>query len=291
MGADMDSGSPSLLQLLDLELIDGSTFRGRSLDIGGKSVFGGQVLGQALAATNRTVEGRLVHSLHAYFLLPGDMHAPIDFVVERVRDGRSFSTRSAAALQHGRSIFRMVASYQVPEEGLEHQAVMPEVPAPEDLPPLEELAKSASLRDPHKFREKKPVYLPMEFRLVEPANPYTLEKRPPFQKAWFRFVEPIPDDAPLQRCALAYASDFALLHAASLPHGISFRQKNVHVASLDHAMWFHRPFHLDQWLLYVADSPSASNARGFAWGSIFTREGVLVASVAQEGLMRVFPEE
>lgn len=287
----MGAESRTLQHILNLEQVADGCFRGVNLDIGSQNVFGGQVLGQALAAANRTVDCRLAHSLHAYFLLPGDLSAPINFEVDTVRNGRSFATRSVAALQKGRIIFSMFVSYQAPEIGLDHQIDMPDVPSPEELPSHEELVKAAHRPNSEAYKIWPWGNLPLELRQVEPVNPYVLDKRPPFQKFWFRLVHPIPADRALQQCMLAYASDFGILHAARLPHGISFRQRNVRVASIDHAMWFHRLFDMNQWLLYVAESPSASSARGFVRGDIFTREGLLVASVAQEGLMRVIQEE
>ncbi|WP_298432284.1 acyl-CoA thioesterase II [Geobacter sp.] len=278
-----------LLNLLDLERIEENLFRGGSLDLGGISVFGGQVLGQALVAAGRTVAGRRAHSLHAYFLRPGDMTAPIVYDVDRIRDGRSFSTRRIVAIQHGEPIFTMAASFQIDEGGLEHQTPMPDVPGPEGLPSLVDLRRKMAELDPERFGfgQKGLRELPIEIRPVEPANPYKLGRQPPAQKIWFRAVGRIPDDPGLHQAVLAYASDFGLLRTASLTHEISFRQKNVHAASIDHAMWFHRDFRADQWLLYVTESPSASGSRGFALGNIFSRDGTLVASVAQEGLMRV----
>lgn len=277
----------SIYELLDLEQIDENRYRGLNRDVGGKSVFGGQVMGQALAAANRTVIGRQAHSLHAYFLLPGDMELPIDYVVERVRDGRSFATRSIIALQRNVPIFQMSASYQIDEAGLEHRIVIPAVPGPEELPSLVELINAEAARDPEKYRQRKDVNLPIEFRLVQEACPDPSQSGPPPQKFWFRSGEALTGDNAMHQCVLAYASDFGLLNAATVPHGLSFGQENVHIASIDHAMWFHRPFRADDWLLYVMQSPSASGARGFVQGSIFAQDGLLVASVAQEGLMRL----
>lgn len=278
-----------LLRQMDLERIEENLFRGESADIGGKNVFGGQVLGQALVAASRTVTGRRAHSLHAYFLRPGDMQAPIVYEVDRIRDGNSFATRRIVAIQHGQPIFNMAASFQMEEGGFEHQSRMPDVPPPDGLPSIVDLRRMMAELDPERFGQRPIRELPIEIRPIQPANPYSAEKQPPVQKIWFRTVGALPDDLALHQCVLAYASDFALLRTASLPHEISFRQKNVHGASIDHAMWFHRSFRVDQWLLYVLESPSASNARGFALGSIFSGDGTLVASVAQEGLMRVLP--
>lgn len=278
-----------LLNLLNLEKIEENLYRGGSQDLGGKSVFGGQVLGQSLVAASRTVTGRRAHSLHGYFLRPGDMEAPIVYKVERIRDGRSFTTRRIVAIQHGEPIFIMEASFQVPEEGFSHQVGMPDVPKPDGLPSITDLRRKMAEEHPEKYRNRPIRELPIEMRPVQPVNPYLNEKQPPFQNVWFRTVDQLPDDVTLHQCVLAYASDFGLLRTASLPHDISFRQKNVNVASIDHAMWFHGDIRADQWLLYAMESPSASGARGFSTGKIFTQDGRLVASVAQEGLMRVRP--
>lgn len=280
----------SLQQIFSLEQVSDGRYRGYNREIGNQNVFGGQILGQALAAANFTIKGRFAHSLHAYFLLPGNKSLPIDFIVEGIRDGSSFSTRCVSAIQNNRTIFKMMVSYHQPEGGLDHQIAMPDVPSPVELPSLKELAKSTPRPNPEKFWDGEPV-LPLEFRPVEPGNPYNLEKKPPYQKVWFRAIDPFPDNGALQQCALAYASDFGILNSIRYPHGISFRQKNVQLASIDHAMWFHRPCDIRQWLLFVSESPSTVNSRGFARGDIYSSEGTLVASVAQEGLMRVYPEE
>jgi len=276
-----------LLRLLELERLEVDLFRGSSRDIGSAQVFGGQVLGQALSAAYATTEGRSVHSLHAYFLRRGDFNAPIVYEVDRSRDGHSFSSRRVIAIQHGEQIFHMAASFQVPEAGLEHQIDMPAVPPPESLPgafdvPLElrEGLPEAALR----FLRKD---MPFEFRAVQPVNYLKPAREAPRQDVWFRAVDRLPQDDLLHRCLLAYVSDYHLIGTAMRPHGISMATPGVVVASIDHAMWFHRPVRVDDWLLYAMDSPSASGARGFARASIFTREGVLVASTAQEGLVRV----
>lgn len=281
-----------LIDLLALEQLEADLFRGQSRDIGTKYVFGGQVLGQALAACQRTVTpDRHVHSLHAYFLRAGDIEAPIVYMVERSRDGKSFSTRRVTAIQHGQQIFGLAASFQVRETGMSHQLSMPDVPPPEDLTEADPI-------DPHlmeKVSAKQQRWLsskgPFEFRHVYPRDELKRPKRPPFQHVWFKLVDKIGDDEGLHQSMLAYASDFHLLGTATFPHGISYLQPNVQMASLDHAMWFHRPFRIDEWLLYSCDSPSAEGARGLSRGSIYTRDGVLVASTAQEGLIRVLPEE
>ncbi|BCR04713.1 acyl-CoA thioesterase II [Desulfuromonas versatilis] len=275
-----------LVKHLTLERLEENLFRGESRDVGQKSVFGGQVLGQALMAAARTVEGRQAHSLHGYFLLPGDPRAPIVYDVERIRDGRSFTTRRVVAIQHGRAIFNMAASFQIREQGVEHQAQMPEVPGPEGLADKAELGRRAAERASGRVRRFLLQPRPIEFRPVAPDDPLEPEPRPPQRQLWLRAAAALPDDPALHQAVLAYASDFSLLGTAFLPHGLSFLQRQVQAASLDHAMWFHREFRLDDWLLYAMDSPSAGNARGLCRGSIFTRDGKLVASVAQEGLIR-----
>ena len=275
---------PELLKLLDLEQIEDNLFRGESRDVGAPQVFGGQVLGQALVAASRTVEDRQVHSLHAYFLRRGDLSVPIVFEVERSRDGGSFTSRRVVAIQHGQPILTMSASFQVAEPGLDHQAPMPEAPPPESLRDLAELEAEVLERMPQKvtgyFRNQRPF----EFRAVSPDDYLTREKRPARKLVWFRVIGRVPDDQALQRCLLAYVSDYHLLATATLPHGVNFLE--LQVASIDHAIWFHRDLRADDWLLYAIESPSASGARGFSRGSIYARDGRLVASVAQEGLIR-----
>jgi acyl-CoA thioesterase II len=286
----MNDSLHDMLKVLDLEKIEENVFRGESRDIGGKSVFGGQVLGQALVAACRTVSGRSAHSLHAYFLRPGDMNAPILYQVERIRDGRSFNTRRIVAIQHGRPIFNMAVSFQIEEPGFEHQSEIPDVPGPDGLPSIVDLRLLAAEMDPL-YRDRAIRQLPIEIRPIQPANPYLVDSEPPLQSVWFRTVGAVPADRALHQSILAYASDFVLLRTATLPYGRAMRQKNVHLASLDHAMWFHREFKIDQWLLFVVQSPSASNSRGFATGNVYTQAGSLVATIVQEGLMRVAAEE
>ena len=280
-----------MLRVLDLEKIEENHFRGESRDIGGKSVFGGQVLGQALAAACRTVDGRIAHSLHAYFLRPGDMNAPILYEVDRIRDGRTFNTRRIVAIQHGRPIFNMAVSFQIEEGGYEHQSKMLDVPGPDGLPSIVEMRQKAAELDPERFKGRPTLQLPIDIRPIQPSNPYLVDSEPPFQSIWFRTVDTVPADRALHQSILAYASDFVLLGTATLPYRKSLREKNVHMASLDHAMWFHRDFRIDQWLLYVMKSPSASNARGLAIGDVFTQDGSLIATIAQEGLIRVNAEK
>jgi acyl-CoA thioesterase-2 len=275
---------PELLKILDLERIEDNLFRGDSRDVGAPQVFGGQVLGQALVAASRTVEGRQVHSLHAYFLRRGDLSVPIVFEVDRSRDGRSFTSRRVVAIQHGQPILTMSASFQVAEPGLEHQARMPEAPPPESLRDLAVVEAEMIERMPQKmsgyFRNQRPF----EFRAVSPDDYLTREKRPASKLVWFRVVGELPDDQALHRCLLTYVSDYHLLPTSTMPHGVNFLE--LQVASIDHAIWFHRDLRVDDWLLYAIESPSASGARGFSRGSIYSRDGTLVASVAQEGLIR-----
>jgi len=275
---------PELLKILDLERIEDNLFRGESRDIGAPQVFGGQVLGQALVAASRTVEGRQVHSLHAYFLRRGDLSVPIVFEVDRSRDGGSFTSRRVVAIQHGQPILTMSASFQVGEPGLDHQAPMPAAPPPESLRDLVEVEAEMIERMPHKvtgyFRNQRPF----EFRAVSPGDYLTREKRPAAKLVWFRVIGELPDDQALHRCLLTYVSDYHLLPTATMPHGVNFLE--LQVASIDHAIWFHRDLRVDDWMLYAIESPSASGARGFSRGSIYSRDGALVATVAQEGLIR-----
>ncbi len=276
-----------LITLLQLERIEDNIFRGDSRDIGSPQVFGGQVLGQALSAAHNTVNGRIAHSLHAYFLRRGDMNAPIIYDVDRARDGGSFSNRRVVAIQHGRPILNMAASFQNPEEGLEHFAEMPDVPSPDALKDLTAVAADISDKMPMKLRRFMTKERPFEFRPVD-AQHFDSRKKLPAQKSvWIRAVDRLPDDRALHQNLLAYVSDFELLATSTLPHGLSFTRGNVIMASLDHALWFHRDFRMDDWLLYTMDSPNASGARGFARGQLFTAQGQLVASTSQEGLVRV----
>lgn len=276
-----------LLELLRLERLEDNLFRGQSRDIGTKYVFGGQVLGQALAAAQRTVEGRFVHSLHAYFLKAGDIEAPIVYEVDRARDGRSFTARRVIAIQHGQQIFNLAASFQAPEEGLNHQLSMPDIPDAEDIRPPQPHDAEQLEKIPVKLRRWMTRRGPFEFRPVYPRDELNPPKRPPYQQVWFRLSEEVGDDPALNASLLAYASDFHLVGTTTFPHGISYYQGNVQMASLDHAMWFHRRFRINDWLLYSCDSPSAQGARGLARGLIYDRKGRLVASTAQEGLIRL----
>src|SRR5436190_14870758 len=287
--SDSPKSSPvaELLRLLDLEQIEVNIFRGLSPKGRTQRVFGGQVLAQALVAAYRTVEDRLCHSLHAYFLLPGDPKVPILYEVDRSRDGKSFSSRRVVAIQHGHPIFHMSVSFQIEEPGLEHQIDAPPVPAPEELPSEDDFRRKMADQIPAEYREHFLRKRPIELRPVDRADIFRPEKRPPHQAVWVRATGHLPENLALNQCVLAYASDMTLLDTALMPHGIGWFSDEIQMASLDHAMWFHRRFRADDWLLYVQDSPSASGARGFNRGLIYTRDGRLVASVAQEGLMRL----
>jgi len=280
-----------LIELLTLERIEENIFRGQSRDIGSAQVFGGQVLGQALSAASHTVEDRRAHSLHAYFLRRGDMKAPIIYDVDRSRDGGSFSVRRVVAIQHGRPIFNLAASFQNPEVGLEHQDKMPNVDGPNELQDVTELSPDILKKIPEKMRRFLTVKRPFEFRPVEPLDFVTSEPREPIKHVWIKSVDALPDDLALHQNLLAYVSDYELLGTSTLPHGLTFGRGRVMMASLDHALWFHRDFRIDDWLLYAMDSPNSSGARGLSRGQFYTLTGKLVASSAQEGLVRVLSEE
>ena len=286
----MDPVLDDLRHLLTLERIEDNIFRGESRDIGSAQVFGGLVLGQALSAAQRTVEGRSAHSLHAYFLRRGDMEAPIVYEVDRQRDGRSFSVRRVVAVQHGRPIFNMAASFQVVEEGLSHQTEMPDVPPPEALKDAREIACDASEKMPAKMRRFATQQRPFEFRPVEKPAFLSEEPRAPVKHVWVRAVDQLPADDNLHRSMLAYVSDYELLGASALPHGLPYGRGRVQMASLDHALWFHRQAKVDDWFLYAMDSPNASGGRGFSRGRIFSRDGALMASPAQEGVVRLWDD-
>jgi acyl-CoA thioesterase-2 len=283
MGTALDD----LLSLLELERLEVNLFRGLSPDEDRQRVFGGQVAAQALVAVGRTVsDDRPVHSLHAYFLRPGDPQVPIVYEVDRIRDGKSFTTRRVVAIQHGRAIFNLAASFQVVEPGPDHQSPMPDVPDPDALPTFRERVEPHMDRFGADFAEWMVRERPIDSRPVD--DPHWLDPTPrePQQDVWIRSNGLLPDNPLLHACVVAYASDLTLLDTAMLPHAISHRENEYMVASLDHAMWFHRPFRADEWLLYHQTSPSASGARGLAQGSIFRRDGTLVVTVIQEGLMR-----
>jgi acyl-CoA thioesterase-2 len=280
-----------LLRLMRLEQLEDNLFRGVSRDIGTQRVFGGQVLAQALLAASHTVENRQAHSLHAYFLRAGDHDAPIVYSVDRSRDGRSFTARRVVAIQHGRPIFTLAASFQVEEQGLEHQFEAPNVPPPGTLKPMALLPRKDFDHMPKSMQRWLDRFGPFEFRAVRGSDPDHTAPQPPFKELWFKLHGSLEDDPSLHRALLAYVSDFHLVGTATLPHGISWVQGKLIIASLDHAMWFHREFRLDDWLLYVCDSPSSSGGRGLARGMIFDRQGRLVASTAQEGVIRLRREE
>jgi len=286
-GEPAPTATDQLLTLLDLETLEHNLFRGRGPKQGWQRVYGGQVLGQALVAAVRTVEpDRSAHSMHAYFLLGGDPAYPIIYEVDRIRDGGSFTTRRIKAIQHGRPIFVMSASFHKAEEGFDHQSEMPDVPPPESLPSEKDLLSKLVDQLPDNMRSYWERERPIEIRLVDMTRYLTREPRPPVQCVWMRATGTLPDVPSLHQCVLAYASDFTLLDTALIAHGKLLFDKDIQLASLDHALWFHRDFRADQWLLYVQDSPNAHGSRGFCRGSVYTREGALVASVAQEGLMR-----
>jgi acyl-CoA thioesterase-2 len=283
----MSEALRALLQLLDLEQLELNLFRGVSPQDGRPRIFGGQVLAQGMVAALRTVEpGRLAHSLHAYFLRPGDPRAPIVFDVHRIRDGRSFTTRRVVAVQRGEAIFNMAVSYHVPEEGLAHQVAMPDATAPEECPSYEETLRTAAQR---RGGELGRIEFPVEVRTVGGFHAFDEAPRPPHILTWIRTRGPMPDDPGLHQCVLAYASDLTIMVAAVYPHRASMRSPGFQSASLDHAMWFHRPFRIDDWVLHEQESPASAGARGLGRGTIFTRAGELVASCAQEGLIRLRP--
>lgn len=288
----MSNAVDTLLETLDLERIEINLFRGRSPDVGWQRVFGGQVIGQALVAAQRTVEsGRQVHSLHCYFMRPGDPSNPIIYEVDRIRDGGSFTTRRVVAIQHGRAIFSMSASFQIREDGLDHAFEMPDIPRPENLVSEKELAAQFIDHAPENVRKYWQRERPIELRPTDLTHYVSRKKLQPSQNVWFRATGKLPDDAAIQAAVLAYASDMTLLDTSLFAHGRAIFDPHLQVASLDHAMWFHRPLNMEDWHLYTQDSPNASGARGLARGSIFSADGRLVASVAQEGLIRVRDNE
>lgn len=283
---DANKSTLELLEHLKLERLEDNLFRGSSRDIGTPQVFGGQVLGQALLAASETVIDRFAHSLHAYFLRAGDPEYPIVYDVDRSRDGNSFTVRRVVAIQHGRPIFNMAVSFQADQQGVEHQFTAPEVPDPDEIGETEPMPREIMDKMPRKFQRWFKRGGPFEFRAVTPLDPMNPEKRPPYKDIWFRCRGTLPDDDCLHRVLLAYASDFHLIGTATLPHGLSYLKGNVRMASLDHALWIHRPPRVDEWLLYSCDSPSSSGSRGMARGLIFDRQGSLIASSAQEGMIR-----
>ena len=277
-----------LLELLDLEPLEVNIYRGQNRDIGSGRVYGGQVLAQALVAARRTVdEERDAHSLHGFFILPGDMTAPIVYFVDRLRDGKSFTTRQVTGIQHGRAIFNMSVSFHVSEEGISHQTEMPDVAPPESLPSELDLIRAMESRIPEKLRAVYTQDRPIDFRPINPIDPFNPQKQEPLKYVWIRALGEMGPEQLMHQSVLAYASDHGLLGAALLPHRLSIQMPQLQVASLDHSLWFHRPFRADEWLLYEMESPTAGGARGFSRGSIYNRSGELVASVAQEGLVRL----
>jgi acyl-CoA thioesterase II len=281
-----DDPTVELISLLDLERIEVNLFRGQSPDDGMKRVFGGQVIAQALVAAYRTVENRVCHSLHAYFIRPGDPTVPILYEVDRARDGKSFTTRRVVAIQHGEQILNLAASFQVAETGFAHQSTMPEVKKPGELKSEDELRQMARDHIPKEFQKQFARPRPIELKPVDPRQMISPMKTEPKKQMWLRARGKVGKDVALQQCLLAYASDMGILDTATKPHGVNWFTGGVQMASLDHAMWFHEPFNIEEWLLYAMDSPSASGARGFNRGEIFTEAGKLVASVTQEGLIR-----
>lgn len=278
----------NLVNALSLERFEDNLFRGRKQQNGWRRVYGGQVLGQAVSACAATVEQeRDLHSLHGYFLLAGDPEHDIVYDVERIRDGGSFTTRRVRALQHGRAIFAMSASFHKSEEGYDHQSAMPDVPPPESLPSAKDLMQNMMSALPEPMRAFWSREQPIDVRLVDPSRYAARKARPPSQAIWLRANGQLGDDPHLHRAVLAYASDFTLLDTALIAHGKLMFDSDIQLASLDHAMWFHRPFRADDWLLYAQDSPSAAGARGFCQGALFDRKGQRVASTVQEGLMRM----
>jgi len=291
----MDRVLKDLVQLLDLEKIEENIFRGQSRDIGTPQVFGGQVLGQAMCAASQTLEDeegavRRPHSLHAYFLRRGDVDVPIVYEVDRARDGRSFSNRRVVAIQHGRPIFNMAASFHLDEEGVEHQLDLPDVPDPESLTDLKEISKEALQKAPERMKRFVTTERPFFVRPVQIPNFEAPAKQLPVKQVWMKAVDKLPDDPAIHQRILAYMSDYGLLGTATLPHGIAYMHDSVVMASLDHALWFHHACRVDEWLLFSYDSPSASGARGLSRAQVFTQDGKMVASIAQEGLIRLLDE-
>lgn len=276
-----------LASLMSLEKIESGLYRGESWDLGFRALFGGQVLGQALMAAYETVEeGRIAHSFHSYFLLPGDAKKPVVYDVERVRDGRSFSARRIRAIQDGRNIFYMTASFQTPEGGMEHQfADMPDVPAPDEVEPDIKFYEANYDKIAQPMREALSYHRPVDIRTVNATHSYQAKKRPPVRYIWMRAHEALAGHA-LAQAALAYTSDYHFLSTSLQPHGIAVTDKRLRIATIDHAMWFHKPFNFNDWLLYAMDSPFSGSARGLVKGQIFNQQGELIASTMQEGLMR-----
>ena len=283
----MSQALSNLLALLDLEKIEEGLFRGQSEDLGLRQVFGGQVVGQALYAAKETVPvERLVHSFHSYFLRPGDSQKPIVYDVEVLRDGNSFSARRVAAIQNGKPIFYMTASFQAPENGYEHQKAMPAAPSPDGLPSETDIARKLAHLLPPQVKDKFLCDKPLEIRPVEFHNPMKGHIAEPVRQVWLRANGAVPDDLRIHQYLLGYASDFNFLPVALQPHGVGFLEPGMQVATIDHSMWFHRPFNINEWLLYSVESTTAASARGVVRGEFYTQDGTLVASTVQEGVMR-----
>lgn len=280
----------SLLTYFELETLEQNLFRGQSLDIGTGRIFGGQALAQSLKAAYLTTEGQEVHSLHAYFLREGDCNKPVVYEVERARDGRTFSNRRVTAIQNGRPILILACSFQRHESGFEHQKPFPDVPSPDELNEKTLIPGEKIKQLSPRMRRTLTTQGPFEFRFVDDVDPFDEQPKKPFKRIWFRAKGALSNDQATHRTLLTFVSDFHLVSTATLPHGISYLDPKLQFASLDHAMWFHRPFRIDDWLLYDCDSPSASEARGFATGHVFNIKGELVASTAQQGLMRLWDE-
>ena len=276
-----------LIKLLSLERIEENLYRGQSQDLGWGTVYGGQVIGQALFAAMSTVPAdRQVHSLHAYFLRPGDVNAPIVYDVDRSRDGSSFTTRRVKAIQHGHSIFDMSASFQKVEPGFDHQVDMPNVPPPEQVPTDQERLAAQGDKLPEFMRGRALAERPIEIRTVGEPDVFLTGKHPPERFVWLKATHALPDTPALHQALLAYASDFSFITTSLKPHGVTWLTPGMQVASVDHAVWFHAPFRADEWLLHVMESPRASGARGLVLGRVYSRDGKLVASTAQQGLVR-----
>ncbi len=275
-----------LIKIIDLEQTGETSFHGSSIDIGLRHIFGGQVLAQAIVAACRTEKQKHMHSLHAHFFLPGDLSIPINYEVSVVREGRSFSTKQVVALQYDRPIFSMTASFQAEESGFEHQVDIPEIPDPEQVDPGTELRAYYASKLPARYQGLFTIPLPIEIRYIPPPEYIDPKKLPPNRCAWIKTIDNLPDDPVLHNSILAYSSDFGILETAMLPHGVSYMQEDILAASLDHSIWFHRDFKIDEWLLFSMESPCAANARGFCRCTVFTQSGKLVASIAQEGLIR-----
>lgn len=277
-----------LIELLELEPLEVNIYRGLNRDLGTGRVFGGQVFAQALVAARRTVDApREAHSVHGYFLRAGDLAAPIVYFVDRPRDGGSFTSRRVTAIQHGEAIFHLSASFHLNEPGLEHQAPMPKVPPPESITSELEILRARANELPANLRGILTQDRPLDFRSVVPNDPINHDRVAPIRQVWFRCIERLPDEPIVHQAILAYASDYGMLPTALLPHDVSYRDPRLLLASLDHSVWMHQGFRADEWLLYCIDSPAAHGARGFVRGQVFTQDGRLVASVAQEGLVRI----